>query len=120
LYKIILLRKYDLLILLLVYNAILLFPQQAGYYPDFFNSFSFNPYLVNPSYVPDTGKVDLSFNHKMMAGELRDVSSSLLVATKILKNLNNANAIRLSVGNEQEGQYINVPKFFANYANQIK
>lgn len=114
------LNKIPWFVVCIVLNCFISKGQYAGYFPDLYNGYFYNMPLVNPSYIADTGKIDLMFTHKLMTGPYREISTSSFIAGRNFANNNTRQSLRLILGNEQEGEYINTPKFFLNYAYSLK
>lgn len=114
------LNKIPWFALCIVLNCFISKGQYAGYFPDLYNGYFYNMPLANPSYIADTGKIDLMFSHKLMTGPYKEISTSSFIAGRNFAHNNTRQSLRLILGNEQEGEYINTPKAFLNYAYSLK
>jgi len=94
--------------------------QSAPLYPNAFSGYFFNPYIVNPSYVPEQGNVSIAAYYRFRSGFFSDINSFLFSAEKIVRTKKGANhAIRLNIYNDREGPYISKPKAYLNYALKL-
>lgn len=94
--------------------------QSGILYPDVFSTYFYNMALVNPSYVPEEGNVDLMAVHKFRRGLLSDVSTFAATGQRAWRTEKKPTRVaRLIFINEREGPYISSPKFYGNYAMQL-
>ena len=94
--------------------------QTGRFYQDVFTTFFTNTALVNPSYVPEIGKVNLTATHKFRQGLLGDISTFSASGEKVWRSQESYTHVgRLIFVNEKEGKYISSPKAYANYALRI-
>lgn len=93
--------------------------QSAGYFPDLYTGYFYHMTLANPSYVADTGKLDIMLGHKLMSGPFKEISASSLLAGKNFGTSQRTQSIKVVLANEQEGEYINTPKIMLNYAYRL-
>lgn len=93
------------------------YSQSGRIYPDVFSAFFTNMALVNPSYVPQEGNVDLMSYYKFRQGLLSDVSTFMASGHKVWRRENKPEHLaRLIFFNEKEGPYISSPRAYGNYA----
>jgi hypothetical protein len=94
--------------------------QTAPSYPDFFSSYFFNTYVINPSYISENVSFTLNSYYKFREGSFSDINTFFAGGEKIIySDRSYTHGIRLMVFNEKEGQYISRPKAYINYAVEI-
>ncbi|MBO9701396.1 MAG: type IX secretion system membrane protein PorP/SprF [Sporocytophaga sp.] len=93
------------------------YSQSGRIYQDVFSSFFTNMALVNPSYVPQDGNVELMSYYKFRQGLLSDVSTFMASGHKVWRKENAPDHLaRLIFFNEKEGPFISSSRAYGNYA----
>lgn len=94
--------------------------QSGIVYPDVFSTYFFNRALVNPSYVPDEGNVELMAAYKFRQGLYSDIATFAANGQKVWRKEGKPESVlRLIFMNEREGPYIASPKAYSNYAIKL-
>jgi type IX secretion system PorP/SprF family membrane protein len=109
-----------LLLPLLILTNLPLWGQRNDIFPDLYSAYFNNVTLINPSFIPSEGKVDLVATYKNRIGPFSKIATYSFTGAKVFRKENQtAHLARIIFFNEKEGPYIQRPRGYANYAYSL-
>jgi len=94
--------------------------QKNDLYPDLYNTYFYNPGLINPAYIAREGKAEVYVFYKHRTGIFQKIASYSVTGSRTFRTKSkSAHLIRAIITNENQGPYIATTRGYANYAYQV-